>query len=316
MEHISHDHYCDRSVHPEVIEYIETHLDSTPRQLYQDIRAHPELKDLSTQTTQKQVWFWWGERSASSWRLCDESIINALGPAMLRPTDGPAAAKLAIEEFVIQHPNVGTGIVSSHMVGQTVSSEGGIRGIALYAFGIIAALRGQVVEVSLDATFGTNSSGHDLFAVMAELNGTGAPLMYFLLDTKDMKGDVRRIEMLVHVLGMLKGMGIAPRFVGCDKEAAEINAIGQVWPEAKVQLCYWHVRRALRQRFGNGKATGTNTYDAFEAAQTVQDLEVCWGVCERRRHDIRLCRCESRSKVVPGVTRRAPPPHFQIPPEF
>ncbi|CAD6960114.1 unnamed protein product [Tilletia controversa] len=230
MEHISHDHYCDRSVHPEVIEYIETHLDSTPRQLYQDIRAHPELKDLSTQTTQKQVWFWWGERSASSWRLCDESIINALGPAMLRPTDGPAAAKLAIEEFVIQHPNVGTGIVSSHMVGQTVSSEGGIRGIALYAFGIIAALRGQVVEVSLDATFGTNSSGHDLFAVMAELNGTGAPLMYFLLDTKDMKGDVRRIEMLVHVLGMLKGMGIAPRFVGAPTQT-DPNARNRKWDQ-------------------------------------------------------------------------------------
>ncbi|KAE8233193.1 hypothetical protein CF326_g1770 [Tilletia indica] len=215
---------------------------------------------------------------------------------MLRPTDGPAAAKLAIEEFVDQHPQIAAGntSVSSHMLGQTISSEGGIRGIALYALGIIAALREQVVEISLDATFGTNSSGHDLFAVLAELNGTGAPLMYFLLDTKDMRGDGRRIEMLAQVLAMLKGMGIKPRFVGCDKESAEINAIGQVWPDAKVQLCYWHVRRALRQRLGSGKATTTSAYDSVEAAQTVPGLDVCWGITERRRHGLFVCTCQSR----------------------
>ncbi|CAD6983061.1 unnamed protein product [Tilletia controversa] len=185
-------------------------------------------------------------------------------------------------------------MLSPDILGQAIRKEGSVRGYALYALGLITALRDRTVEISLDATFGTNNSGHDLFAVLAEVNGTGVPLLYLLLDTKDMRGDGRRIEMLSEVLAMLKGMGVSPSFVGCDKEAAEIKAIGQVWPDAKVQLCYWHVRRALRQRLGNGKATMTNQYDAYEAAATVPGLDVCWGVAERRRHRTELCTCPSR----------------------
>jgi hypothetical protein len=34
----------------------------------------------------------------------------------------------------------------------------------------------------------------------------------------------------------------------CDKNWSEINALRAVFPEAKLQLCYWHVLRAIKER--------------------------------------------------------------------
>ncbi|KAE8218322.1 hypothetical protein CF319_g7780 [Tilletia indica] len=279
IEHTSHAAYCDKTIDPQVIEYIEAHLESTPRQLYQDIMAHEELGALAKHLTQKQVWFWWRERSSGSWRLqADpfESIIASLGNSTLEEGSDPAAGARAIQQYIEQRD--AENVLSPRVLGQAIKKEGSVRGYALFALGLIAKLRDRTVEISLDATFGTNSSGHDLFAVLAEVDGTGVPLMYLLLDTKDMRGDGRRIEILSQVLAMLKGMGISPLFVGCDKESAELRAIGQVWPDAKIQLCYWHVRRALRQRLGNGKATMTNHYDAYEAKATVPGLDRIHGL--------------------------------------
>lgn len=43
-------------------------------------------------------------------------------------------------------------------------------------------------ELVMDATYGTNSAGMDLFAVLAELDGTGVPLCYMFVQ----KGDPNR----------------------------------------------------------------------------------------------------------------------------
>ncbi|KAK0558517.1 hypothetical protein OC844_005089 [Tilletia horrida] len=304
IAHNGHQHYCDKELQPEVIEFIEDHLESTPRQIHQDIVAPPVLGPLAKDLSQKQVHYWWNARSASTWHLCDdpfESIAKGLGSKhMLKPDENPAEylRMLASSQQSEARGAMGNNrrTIKSTMVGQTIVKESETRGFVLYAVDIITALRSRTVEISLDATYGTNSSSHDLFAVLAELDGTGAPLLYLFMDTKEMLGDRRRIEILADVMAVLKGMGIDPQFVGCDKDSAEIAAIGQVWPGAKIQLCYWHVRRALRQRFSLTKASGTNTYDPWDAAKTVAGLEldVCWGVKEKRRHDLRVCSCPSR----------------------
>ena len=38
-------------------------------------------------------------------------------------------------------------------------------------------------ELVMDATFGTNSTGMSLFAVLAEVDGTGVPLAYYFMET-------------------------------------------------------------------------------------------------------------------------------------
>lgn len=55
-------------------------------------------------------------------------------------------------------------------------------------------------------------------------------------------------RLLTSFLGKLKAQGVKPEYTLTDKDQSEINAMTAVWPEAKHQLCFWHVLRALKQR--------------------------------------------------------------------
>ncbi|CAD7067123.1 unnamed protein product, partial [Tilletia caries] len=155
-------------------------------------------------------------------------------------------------------------------------------------------LASTTVEISIDSTYGTNNAGHELFGILAELDGTGVPLAYCFLNTKDMEADGRKISILTEVLQALKGRGLTPTFVGCDKDSAELAAIANVWPTAKVQLCYWHVRRAVRQKLASTKPTSTRKYNPWDAIRTIPDLEPCWGVVKNLRHHSERCKCECK----------------------
>ena len=43
-------------------------------------------------------------------------------------------------------------------------------------------------EVAIDATFGKNNAGMDLYAVLAELDGTGVPLAYLFVEKDNSTG--------------------------------------------------------------------------------------------------------------------------------
>lgn len=57
--------------------------------------------------------------------------------------------------------------------------------------------------------------------------------------------------------------GIHPTFVHVDKDMAEINAVKEVW-NPKIQLCWWHLRKAVRERLKKTKLS-TTPYNAMEA---------------------------------------------------
>ena len=55
-------------------------------------------------------------------------------------------------------------------------SSGYINGLVLYVLDTISMLQDAkrpVLEMAMDATYGTNNPGMDLFAVLAEVDGTG-----------------------------------------------------------------------------------------------------------------------------------------------
>jgi len=51
----------------------------------------------------------------------------------------------------------------------------------------------------------------------------------------------------------------------------QINAAHQVWPSTKIQLCLWHLKRAVAKRLADSSIAKTNTYNA-ELAKTVVDF--------------------------------------------
>lgn len=77
--------------------------------------------------------------------------------------------------------------------------------------------------------------------------------------------------------------GPDPSFVGCDKDKVEINAIQQVWPSAKVQLCFWDAKRAMQAKLkDSSRADSLAHYLPGEALALVTNLEIRW-----RSHPIR-----------------------------
>lgn len=51
------------------------------------------------------------------------------------------------------------------------------------------------------------------------------------------------------LLSLREKWGIKARITLTDKDFSEINAMRSVFPEAKHQLCFWHVLRAVKKRF-------------------------------------------------------------------
>ena len=74
-------------------------------------------------------------------------------------------------------------------------------------------------------------------------------------------------------LRSLKGHGIHPEFVLTDKDRSEINAVGEVWPEAKHQLCFWHALCAIKQRLSQNRSTPAY-YNANTASQIFDFIDV------------------------------------------
>ncbi|KAI0992787.1 hypothetical protein K3495_g15397 [Podosphaera aphanis] len=116
----------------------------------------------------------------------------------------------------------------------------------------------------------------ELCAVLAELDGVGVPLGYLLINKSipsvmktskpglEQRNQVPQIaetsapgtvtEILSLFLEYLRSKGFDPSFVGCDKDLAEINALRQVWPSAKIQLRFWHAKRAIKKKLSDSSA--------------------------------------------------------------
>ncbi|KAG6838319.1 hypothetical protein C0991_000273, partial [Blastosporella zonata] len=69
---------------------------------------------------------------------------------------------------------------------------------------------------------------------------------------------------------------INPVFVHVDKDMAEISMAKEVWSSAKISLCWWHLRRAVRTRLANGKLA-TSTYNVHRVHAEFDSINVSFG---------------------------------------
>ncbi|KAI0990844.1 hypothetical protein K3495_g17343 [Podosphaera aphanis] len=126
----------------------------------------------------------------------------------------------------------------------------------------------------------------DLFAVLAEFDGTGTPLAYLFVQKLAPTEAGEMTQVLVRFMEKIRFLGLDPSFVGCDKDKSEINAIQEVWPSAKVQLCFWHAKRAIRAKLHDSTKTESQKhYFPCDAKKLVPSLEICWGSHPTKRFD-------------------------------
>src|SRR5882757_9073849 len=87
----------------------------------------------------------------------------------------------------------------------------------------------------------------ELFAVVADMLGEGLPLSYLFITTEENAAPLTKQNALIVWMNSIRSLGIDPRFTLSDKDQSEINTLKEVWPDAKHQLCLWHILRALRR---------------------------------------------------------------------
>ena len=178
-------------------------------------------------TVQHQVYYQWQQANRKNWRRDDDQVVSAIR---------------LLEEL---------GDKYSHEVFTTAN----LRALAIYIHTSISNLAQNTKEIASDATLGTNNAGMDLFAVLAEFDGTGTPLAYLFVQKLAPTEAGAMTQVLVRFMEKIRFSGLDPSFVGCDKDKSETNAIQEVWPSAKVQLCFWHAKRAIRAKLHDSTKT-------------------------------------------------------------
>lgn len=111
-----------------------------------------------------------------------------------------------------------------------------------------------------------NAKHLELYSVMAEHDGAGFPLSYCLISTAASMDQGKRTKALAAWAKCIHDRyGVNPVFMHVDKDMAEIGCSREVW-DAKISLCWWHLRRAVRTRLAKAKLA-TTPYNIKRACQ-------------------------------------------------
>ena len=277
LRHDYHTPYLDYQLSSSALDFIHArNAFSTPSEIYRDLQAaKPSGWEI---VSPQQVYYQWHQSNSKLWRQDSDQFRSA-------------------EILLSNQPGFTT---STYIVEN-------VRALAFYILDSINPLVKEVKELAMDSTFGTNNAGMSLFAVLAEVDGTGVPLAYCFVDVfKDNKtGDRYAVpgaipSTLEQFLRPLRAYGCKPTFFGTDKDFSEIWAIHQAFPEATIQLCFWHARRAIRTKLSSSQATKTQAeYKPQGAQMLIPELEICWGSMPTNRpngdHRNGSCTCPSRS---------------------
>ena len=104
----------------------------------------------------------------------------------------------------------------------------------------------------------TNLSNLELYSIMGEYNNTGFPLTYCLLSTAEALEIGKWKKALNAWVSILcDKYGIIPVFTHTDKDMAEISMLHDVWILVNVQLCWWHLQKAVWDWLSKNKLSTT-----------------------------------------------------------
>ena len=281
VAHSYHNPYVNIGLDETALQFIAARIaESTPSQIYRDLMASSVPGCASV--AQHQVYYQWQQGNASSWR---------------RDADQFQSANMLLEEPF-----------AADKCDHAILTSGNLRGLALFVRESMSSLHRNVRELAMDATFGTNHAGMDLFAVLAELDGTGVVLAYCFVGVSPSHDGPRRADagaltcVLEQFLQRIRMAGFNPSFFGTDKDTSEIAAVKLVWPEATLQLCYWHAKRSIRTKLKDSSRSRTQAhYSPEDAMKLIPELEICWGSLPTRRpngdHRYGRCQCISRTET-------------------
>ena len=83
---------------------------------------------------------------------------------------------------------------------------------------------------------------------MGEHENAGFPLSYCLLSTvMSLEIEKQKKALVAWAAHLHDKYGIHAAFAYTDKDMAEIGMLRDVWGLVKIQLCWWHLQKAIRE---------------------------------------------------------------------
>ena len=86
----------------------------------------------------------------------------------------------------------------------------------------------------------------------------GFLIAYLFLENNGNCGNGIRTEVIIDFLAQLKIRGLEPDFLITDKDFAQISASCFVWKNVKIQLCFWHIKKAVLAKLSSSKNSQVN----------------------------------------------------------
>ncbi|KAJ7744136.1 hypothetical protein B0H16DRAFT_1322351, partial [Mycena metata] len=125
-------------------------------------------------------------------------------------------------------------------------------GLTAICFALPSLLRkwgGQIREMALDSTFNTNKAGFECYALLGEVFGSGLPLGFLFLKSKNPEPGKRELYIRSLIKHFVQTWEIKTIQFLSDKEITEINgALAELPDEVKYQVCFWHSIRIVKGR--------------------------------------------------------------------
>jgi hypothetical protein len=166
-------------------------------------------------------------------------------------------------------------------------------------------------ELMVDATYNTNKQKYELYGAMAIVDGTGFPLSYLFLATGRNRPVTRTIT---EWFGALKTKRLGNiQTVYTDKDLAQINAARATWSNVNIQLCLWHVKRAVEQKLSS-RASQQSCYNPQDAHQLCSVIDETWQPIifhsinnvsskKTRSNSQQICNKDMRSEIKSMIER-------------
>ena len=161
LEHSYHAQYKDKHLSKDVLDFISKRVEtSTAAAIYRDLKN----AKLADNVPEYKVYYQWRQANIKLWRHDKDQFTSV---EKLLAQDGMR------EKF--------TGIDYTPW---------GVKAFAIFVkHQSLPKLAVETKELAIDATYGTNNSGMDLYAVLAEVDGTGVPIAYMFVNRSGPKDD-------------------------------------------------------------------------------------------------------------------------------
>ncbi|CAG8751960.1 2910_t:CDS:2, partial [Gigaspora margarita] len=123
-------------------------------------------------------------------------------------------------------------------------------------------------EIAMDATYKMNILGYELYAIIGQYDGAGFALAYLFIEGAK-KNNGACTSILTLFFETLFELGLNNIYF-----ILKISAAQKVWPNAKIQICFWHMKKALKKRLMDNTYPKVINYSSYSAHEAFKFIDI------------------------------------------